>query len=120
MALLKQNLAIDQGATFRAYFVYSTTSPGVTPVDITSYTARMQLRKDPNAVAVLLSLTDILSASGQIILGGALGTVQIYMTDTATMGLAGGGAYDLEIVSPGGDVTRLLQGNFAVNPNVTR
>lgn len=68
------------------------------------------------------SLTDVLSADGQIILGGALGTVQIYLKDSLTDVLSGGGAYDLELVSPTPtfDVTRLQEGSFAVDANVTR
>ena len=120
MAYLTKKLFIDQGATFRDSNVWSSTTPAVTPISLVGFTARMQLRKNPTDPVIILSLTDVASLNGQLILGGALGTIQIYITDAATMLLVGGGAYDLEVVSPTGDVYRLLQGSFTVSPNTTR
>ena len=120
MAYLKDNLSIDQGATFRKSYVWSSTTPATTPISLTGYTARMMLRTKQGDVTPVLSLTNVQNASGQIILGGSLGTLQIYLTDAATMSLVKGGVYDLEVISPTGDVSRLLQGSFSVSPNVTR
>lgn len=115
-----EKLAIDQGATYRKTFLYTTSLTTLTPIDLTGYTARMQMRSSPTAAVTSLSLTQLSSLNGQLILGGALGTIQVYITDVATAALSGGGVYDLEIISPSGDVTRLVQGTYAVSPNVTR
>ena len=115
-----EKLAIDQGATFRKTFLYTTSLTSLVPVDLTSYSARMQMRSSPTAAVAGVSLTSTPTASGQLIMGGSLGTIQVYITDVATAALSGGGVYDLEIISPLGDVTRLVQGTYAVSPNVTR
>lgn len=113
--------SIEQGATYRRTFVYtSTPAPNITPVDLTGYTARMQFRSNAAAVTPLLSLTDVGSADGQIIIGGQAGTVQVYITDAATDRLSGSGVYDLELISPIGDVIRFIKGAYSVSPNITK
>jgi len=69
-----------------------------------------------------VSLTDILNNDGKLTLGGVAGTIEIYIKDTVTDVLSGGGSYDLELISPTPtfDVTRLVQGSFSAPPNVTR
>ena len=88
---------------------------GGTAVNLTGYTAAMQVRENPNS-ATVLSLT---SGSG-ITLGGTAGTIAISVS-TNTMGAATAGnyIYDLELNS-GGEVTRLLQGSFAIQAEVTK
>jgi hypothetical protein len=55
-----------------------------------------------------------------IVLGGAAGTVVISLTDEITASLAAGTyIYDLELTSPTGSVTRLLEGTFIVDAEVT-
>lgn len=115
------DLNIEEGATFRRVYVYVSALTPLTPIDITGYTARMQFREKFSDVLPLLSLTHVLSTDGQIILGGAAGTVQIYIKHTTTETMSGGGVYDLELVEPvNGDVIRFIQGGFGVSPNVTR
>lgn len=95
---------------------------GVTPVNITGYTARMQVRRKFTSEDALLSVTE---ASG-ITLGGVLGTIVVGLTaaQTATLPLSDSGTihavYDLELVSPGGVVTRLIQGIAILSSEVTR
>ena len=115
-----ENIAIDQGATLRKSFLYTTSLTTLSPVDLTGYSARAQLRKTPSATATEVSLTDVASTDGQVILGGSAGTVTIYIVDAATMRLSGGGVYDVELVSPAGEVVRLVQGQYQVSPNITR
>ncbi len=86
-------------------------------VNITGYTARMQIRKTIRSTSAVVSLTQ---ASG-LTLGGSAGTIQIVISATATAALdAGRYVYDLELVSAGGVVTRVLEGAFVLTAEVTR
>lgn len=77
----------------------------------------MQVRTDYTAATAILTLT---TENGGITLGGALGTIVLSVAATVTRTLEPGSyVYDLELVS-GNVVTRLLQGGFVVNAEVTR
>lgn len=121
MAAGTLNLTIEQGATYRNTLTWKTgaTVAAALPVNLTGYTARMQFRATPDDAVIVLSLTDVLSASGQLVLGGVAGTIQIHLTATATAGLSAGGVYDLELVN-GAEITRVVEGSYGVVPNVTR
>lgn len=87
------------------------------PVNLTGFTARMQIRETIESTTTLVSLTE---ASG-ITLGGAAGTIGITITATATALLDFDSAvYDLEVVSAGGIVTPVAYGNVYLNDEVTR
>lgn len=109
------NIVAEQGATFNLNFTISTSG---TVWDLTSYTARMQVRTNVESSSTLLSLT---SAAGNIVLGGAAGTVAVTVSASTMAGIiAGSHVYDLEVVSSGGVVTRILEGKFRVKAEVTR
>lgn len=109
------NFSCEQGATFSRVITFQG-SDGVA-VNLSGYTARMQVRADHESAVVLLSLT---TENGGIALGGAAGTVTLTATATQTAALAAGEAvYDLELVN-GATVIRLIQGCFVVDPEVTR
>lgn len=114
----KVNLSIEQGATFRKRVTWKAgAAPGV-PVDLAGCTARAHIRTEIEAAAVLVTLT---TANGGIVLGGATGTVDLYISDDDTAALTWtSGVYDLEIEFPGGDVRRLMYGSVSVSPEVTR
>ena len=107
------NITSYQGAT---YSLNMTWAIGGTAVNLTNYTAAMQVRENPSATATVLSLTN---GTG-ITLGGTAGTIGINVS-ASTMGSAtpGNYVYDLELNS-GGEVTRLLQGSFAIQAEVTK
>lgn len=108
------NIICWQGATFDRTF---TITQNGTALNLSGYTSAMQVREAADATATLLSLT---SGSG-ITLGGTAGTIAVLITATQSSAIpAGSYAYDLEITSNGGEVTRLLQGGFTVSGNVTR
>ena len=87
------------------------------PVDLTGFTARMQIRETIESTTTLVSLTE---ASG-ITLGGTAGTIGITIAATATALLDFDSAvYDLEVVSAGGIVTPVAYGNVYLNDEVTR
>lgn len=107
------NIDCPQGASFDRTF---TVTVGGTVLNLTGYTAALQVRSGADATDALISLT---SGSG-ITLGGTAGTVQVAITSTVTAGVAAGSyAYDLELYQ-GSGVTRLLQGAFNVSAGVTR
>jgi Ethanolamine utilization protein EutJ (predicted chaperonin) len=107
------NIKAYQGAT---YDLNLTWAIGGTAVNLTSYTAAMQVRENPNATATVLSLTN---GSG-ITLGGTAGTIAVNVpANTMGSATAGNYVYDLELNS-GGQVTRLIQGAFAISAEVTK
>jgi hypothetical protein len=112
-------LTIDQGATRTLVVQYQQRASGVdTPVNLTGYTARMQLRTSYAAASSTLSLT---SPSSGIVITPLTGTITVTITATQTAALAAGRyVYDLEIESAGGEVTRVLDGIATVTPEVTR
>ena len=114
----KLKFTIYQGATFRKRLTWKGPLPAQTPIDLTGCAARMQVREEVGSPTVLLSLTTV---NGGIVLGGALGTIDLYVSDEDTGAITwDGGVWDLEIVHPGGEVTRLAQGSISVSPEVTR
>jgi hypothetical protein len=114
MSAATTNLIIDQGATWNITFTYKNSDGS--PINLTGYTAALQLRTSYDAASAALSLT---SGSG-IVLGGTAGTIAVTATATQTGALtAGEYVYDLEITSSS-VVTRLVQGRITVTPQVTR
>lgn len=115
MMAVTYNTTIDQGADWYINFVYQ--NPAGTPVNITGYTAALQVRTSPLAKTAVLTLT---SGSG-LTITGATGTIAAHATNAQTTDITNGKyAYDLEITSPLGIVTRLVQGTIEVSPQVTR
>ena len=106
---------IDQGADWFLNVTYE--QPAGTPVNITNYTSALQLRSLPTDATAVLSLA---TGSG-ITITGATGLVAIRATATQTRAIDEGiYYYDLEITSPAGVVTRLVQGQAYVSAEVTR
>lgn len=119
MADTKIKLVIKQGATFRRRLTWKTGSPAIA-VDLTGYTARMQVRAVIEDPVVLVDLT---TENGGITLGGTAGTIDLFINDAATSAyMWDAGVFDLEMVAPGanGDVIRLTAGTVTVSPEVTR
>jgi len=109
------NIVAEQGATLTRTITWNNTAGQ--PINLTNYTARMQVRNDYDSSTALLTLT---TENGGITLGGVLGTV-ILTVSASSMALVASGSYvyDLELVLSD-VVTRLVQGSFTVNAEVTR
>jgi tRNA threonylcarbamoyladenosine modification (KEOPS) complex Pcc1 subunit len=115
MAATTYDILIEQGATYSQSITYK--DNGVA-VNLTGYTARMQVRATLESASTLVELT---TANSRIALGGTAGTISLTISATDTAALtAGRGVYDLELVSGSGIVTRLLQGVATISRNVTR
>tara|TARA_Y100000114_G_scaffold152609_1_gene171153 strand:- start:965 stop:1336 length:372 start_codon:yes stop_codon:yes gene_type:complete len=115
------HLLCDQGATFRKT-ITMLQSDGTTVVDLTGYSARMKI-KDEVGGTLIKSLTSATNGGLDIGGGGSVtnGKIDILIsaTDTANFDAPQTAVYDLEIVSSGGIVDRVLQGKFIINPEVT-
>jgi hypothetical protein len=109
------NLNIDQGATFER--VITVKNPDESLYDFTDYTARMHIREEIDSDDFQVALT---TENGGLTLGGALGTITLYLSPTATSALDDEGVYDLEIIAPNGKIYRLLKGRVRVDTEVTR
>lgn len=113
------NLTMYEGASWDYQLTWAVND---VPVNLTGYSARMQVRETQQSTATVLSLT---SGSG-ITLGGTAGTIYLEADATTTAGMVTTNSpreqyvYDLELVSGAGYVTRLVQGSFFVDPEVTR
>jgi tRNA threonylcarbamoyladenosine modification (KEOPS) complex Pcc1 subunit len=109
-------LTIEQGETFNPILTWKDETEAL--VNLTGYTARMQIRKSVDASAFLLECT---TENGRITLGGALGTIALSVSAADTAALpAGIFRYDLELISGGGIVTKLMKGDARVIQEVTR
>lgn len=111
----KHNISIDKGATFQMAVTWQ--DENAAAINLTGYTARMQIRKSINDKSPVISLT---SSSGITItaISGLL-EVLISATDTSAITIENG-VYDLEVESGAGIVTRLLEGLVTFNSEVTR
>lgn len=105
---LKANMVIDQGSTFAS--TIEILDENDEALDVTSYTARGQIRKhysSTNAVSFTTSLSN-----------GSL-VISLTANQTANM-VAGRYVYDLELVDPANTVVRILEGIVTLTPEVTR
>ena len=112
----RYDIIADQGSTFTRQLRYED-STGV-PVDLTNFTAEMELR-DTYCGSVVLALTTAGTAPS-ITLGGTAGTIDVVATATQMGSLAASVyVYDLELTSGAGEVTKPVRGSFEVRPEVT-
>jgi hypothetical protein len=123
LPIAEADICIFQGATFNQTLFWEVGDPP-TPVNLTSYSAKMQIRSSHKSKVVILELS---SPSSGITLGtsgdyttGAI-NLTIGSSTTAQLSVCDGAkpVYDLEMTS-GGIVTRILQGNVIIAPEVTR
>ena len=108
--------AIELGATLLREIVWADSESD--PIDLTGYTARMQIRRSVNNPAVLADMT---TENGGITLGTTDGKIALELTAEHTSEIsAKAGVYDLELIDGDGFVTRLLQGEVEFSPETTR
>lgn len=108
------NFTCPQGSTFSRHLVYKIDD---VPVNLTGYSARMQVRELHDSDQYLIYLQE----NSGITLGGSAGTIDILIDDTITADfITGDHVYDLEVESSSGITDRLIEGRFLVTPEVTR
>jgi len=120
------NFTCEQGSTFTRLIeleepdlVADPTGNTFVPIDINGYSARMQVRRTIESTSYLVYLT---TENGGLTINPADADNQIVisMADEVTASISVSGVYDLEIESPEGVVSRILQGVFTLSPEVTR
>ena len=117
---IQKNYIIYQGALFEEVFEWFA-QDGVTPIDMTGYTIRMQVRPSLTATVKILDLT---TENNKItITDAAQGQFKIRVDaeETAELTPIKNAVYDLEI-DPGNDenIIRLLEGTITIKGEVTR
>lgn len=105
----KQNITLDQGATFSTSFLFQDTNGD--PIDYSTYTANSQMRKSYSS-STAYDFTVAMVSNGQVTLSMTANT-----TNSIT---AGRYVYDVEVQSPAGSRIRLVEGIVTVTPQVTR
>ena len=113
----KLNLKIYQRATFRRRIVWK--DGRSRPVNLTGYTARLQIRESASSPAVLLELS---TSNGRINLTPTAGIIELYVSDEDTTAITSWSkaVYDLLMFASNGEQIRLLEGNVTVSPGVTQ
>ena len=115
MSAGKENLTIDQGADWYINFTYQDSNGAA--INLTGYTAALQLRSNVSDAIPALSLA---TGSG-ITITGATGLIAVHATATQTGAISAGYYYyDLEITSASNIVTRLIEGRIQLVAQVTR
>lgn len=111
----RYNIIADQAATYQLNVTWKDSSG--TPVNLTGYTAKMQVRLGINEPTAAVEVTN---TSG-IVLGGSAGTIAITISATQMTALTAPQTYVYDLRLTSGDVvTRLIDGTFTTVPAVTR
>jgi hypothetical protein len=115
MAIIIYDISTEQGSTLSRVVTY--TNAEGNPVNLTGYTARMQVRPRATSGLAYLSLT---SPTGGLTLGASTGTITILVDGAITSEIPSGNyVYDLEVVN-GEYVDKVMGGNFFLSAEVTR
>ena len=125
LPIAEADIVIFQGATFNQTLFYETGEPSA-PVNLTGYSAKMHIRSKPESKALILELSTATGGgNGRITLGTngdfTTGAINLFISasDTASLSVCQNAVYDLELTS-GSVVTRILQGNVIISPEITR
>lgn len=108
--------AMEQGADFDESFTWRDENDSI--IDLSGYSARMKIRKSPDSSAVIASYTD----ATEITLASTDPNITIFVAGATTAGYdwTGYAVYDLELVSAGGLIYRVLQGKIELSREVTK
>jgi len=108
-------LYIEQGCTWLQRLNYKAGDP-LAPVDLTDWTGRLHARATLDSPELLLELT---TENGGITWGEATGEIFLNLSASQTAAITWTSSlFDLELVSPGGIVKRVLRGTIAVRRDV--
>jgi len=125
MAAGKYSFIIEQGSTYQSELVYKDSAGE--PIDLTDYSARMQIRPSPGSTTLYLTLSSSLGPDGSgLNLNGLNGStpktsgsigiiISAYSSSLLTFDQA---VYDLELYS-GSFVTRIIEGRVQLSKEVT-
>ena len=125
------NLTIEKGSTFGRLISVEQPDLATDPTgqtfenfDLSGFTARMHIRRTIDTPTPMITLT---TENGRIainpsIVGDATKNNEISLSITAadTATITTSGVYDLEIISAGGTVSKVIRGDVTLIPEVTR
>jgi hypothetical protein len=111
------DICIFKGGTFNQTLFYETGEPS-SPVDLSGYTAKMQVRSKPESKAVILELS---TSNGRIVLNETTGSIRLFVaaTDTENLSSCKDAVYDLFLYN-GATKTPVLKGNVIISETVTK
>lgn len=111
------DITIEQGATFELNLAVKT--DGVLQNYTSGWTAKVQGRSSFSDTATIFSTAESGCATA---LAATSPNVALTMTAvyTAALPAPASGMYDIELTHSGGGVTRLLEGEFTITPEVTK
>ena len=119
----RRNLTLYQGMDFRRCFFWTLDEPEE-PVNLTGYSARLELRKTPAGAAALTLHSGV---GGGITLGPPAGEIWVDFEHPAVLALIDAASndpvtylYDLRLVDPNGEVIFPVYGTATVSPRITR
>lgn len=117
MAAGKLDLIIEKGGKFSKHLEYKDKQKQA--IDLTGYTARMQIRKNAQAATFILELT---TENGRISITPLTGEIDLSITgaDTAAITDRGNAIYDLELIDGGGEPLKFLRGTVSLIEEVTK
>ena len=105
------NLFVDAGADYSTIITVAATNGQ--PLNLTGYTVASQIRKSYSSSTVYDFTTSLYDASQ--------GKVRIQLNNSQSSAIpAGRWLYDVEITSPSGTKTRVIEGIVTVTPEITR
>lgn len=116
MAAATYDFEIEQGSTLLKPIVWKDSTGA--PVNLTGYTAKMQIRQSVASTDVLLEMSTV---NGKISITPLTGTITLIFSAATTAAITWKrGKYDLELTSTDGAVTRLIEGQISVSQEITR
>ena len=105
------NLFVDAGANYSN--IITVAASNGQPLDLTGYTVASQMRKSYQSSTAYNFTASVYNA--------ATGKVRLQLTDTQSAAIpAGRWLYDVEITSPSGTKTRVVEGIVTVSPQITQ
>lgn len=125
MAAGKYSFIIEQGSTYQSELVYKDSAGE--PIDLTDYSAKMQIRPSPGSTTLYLTLSSSIGPDGSGLnlngldgskpkTSGSIGIIiSAYSSSLLTFDQA---VYDLELYS-GSFVTRIIEGRVQLSKEVT-
>jgi hypothetical protein len=116
LPIAEVDIVIFQGATFDQTLFWEIGEPPEA-VNLSGYTGKLQVRTKPASKAVIIELS---TENGRMTLNETTGSIRLFISASDTAALSAQNAvYDLELTT-GYVVSRLLQGNVIIAPEVTR
>lgn len=118
------HITVDEGSDYAVSFLYADPCTHL-PVDLTGFSATMQVRPTYSGYdvtnPVLSFVSDSTSAAYRLALGGTAGTITLTVQSLDTVNLTWDyGVYDIFLKSPTGSYQKFVKGFFTVIPSATK